>query len=327
MDKTALTTPFITPKTGYVCYHAQEAADLAKSICTHFAQVHKGVIFELLPTRWGRFGDGTENSEFGEIHKVENRHVLFIASFSSGEEKLRQLSGIYVLCRRHIKSLTVLLPFSPTATMERIDWSSEGVIATADVDAHFFSTMPAIRGGPIKLIIYDLHTLQNRFYFRDSALAKLVSAVPLLKLELEKLKDSTIAIAFPDEGAQKRFARYFGEIEPIVCGKVRTPGNQRIVTINDGDPKDKHVVIVDDLCQTGGTLVACRDALLAKGAKKVSAYCTHAIFPKESWKRFTEKDIFETFWITNTCPVMAASLHDKKPFKVIDITPHFASLL
>jgi len=274
--------------------------------------------------RWGKFADGTENSEFGQVHRAENRHVLFIASFSSADEKLRQLSAIYVICRRHIKSLTVLLPFSPSATMERIDTASEGVIATADVDAHFFSTMPPVRGGPIKLIIYDLHTLQNRFYFRDSSLVKLLSAVPLLKAELEKLQEP-YAIAFPDEGAQKRFASFFGNIEPIVCGKVRTPNNQRIVTINDGNPKDKHVIIIDDLCQTGGTLVSCRDALFAKGARKVSAYCTHAIFPKESWKRFTEKeDIFETFWITNSCPLMAQTLHNKKPFKIIDITEHFA---
>jgi len=314
----------ITPKTGYVVYCAQEAVDLGKSIGQKFRELHPNKEFEILPMRWGRWPDGTENSEFTDIVKVENRHVLFVATFSSGEEKLRQLSAIYVLCRRHIKSLTVFLPFSPSGTMERIDSSSEGVIATADVDAHFFSTMPAVRGGPIKLIIYDLHTLHNRFYFRDSTLAKLVSAVPLLKLELEKVKEP-YAIAFPDEGAQKRFSKFFGNVDPIVCGKVRTPDNHRIVTVNDGDPKDKHVIIIDDLCQTGGTLVACRDALIAKGARKVSAYCTHAIFPQESWKRFVDKDTFETFWITNTCPTTANTLRDKKPFKLIDISEHFAT--
>ena len=79
--------------------------------------------------------------------------MIFFASFSSNEEKLRQLSAVYVLTRRHIKTLTVILPFSPTATMERLDAGGEGVIATADVDAHFFSTMPKIRGGPIKLLM------------------------------------------------------------------------------------------------------------------------------------------------------------------------------
>jgi len=317
------TNEYVTPTTGYVVYHAQEAEELAKRIGVHFLKLHKNSKYEILPLRWGKFPDGTENSELLQVHKVENRHVLFIATFSSPDEKLRQLSAIYVLCRRHIKSLTVLLPFSPSATMERID-AQEGVIATADVDAHFFSTMPSVRGGPIKLVIYDLHTLQNRFYFRDSTLAKLVSAVPLLKNELAKLTEP-FTIAFPDEGALKRFGRFFENVEPIVCGKVRTPDNQRIVTINDGNPSGKHVVIVDDLCQTGGTLIACRDVLFAKGARKVSAYCTHAIFPKESWKRFTEKDVFETFWITNTYPVVAQELSGKKPFKVIDITEHFAS--
>lgn len=113
----------------------------------------------------------------------------------------------------------------------------------------------------------------------------------------------------------------------IVCGKVRTPDNKRIVTISDGDPKDKYVVILDDLIQTGGTMIACRDALMAHGATAVSAFGVHAIFPQEAWKKFLGKGVFDKFWITDTCPKMANFLKDKEPFTVISVASDIAKYL
>jgi hypothetical protein len=239
---------------------------IAARVTDLFKQKHSNVPFEWLKMRWDVFPDGTENSEFFDIEKTEGRHVLFLASFSSPTEKLRQLSAIYVLTRRFAKSLTVLLPFSPSATMERIDGKSEGcitrylptyssgVIATADVDAHFFSSMPQVGSGPIKVIIYDLHTLHNRFYFHNTSLAKMTTAVPLIKVgrflhnfSLLKAAMATagddINIAFPDEGACKRFAKFFPEFtDPVVCGKVRLEDDKRVIKITDGVAKGKHCV-------------------------------------------------------------------------------------
>jgi len=273
-----------------------------------------------------------KNSEFYEISKVDRRHTIFLCSFSTPKEQLRQYRGVYVLCRRTIKSLTLLLPFSPSATMERIDSKSEGVIATADTDAHFFNTLPGSFGGGIKLIIYDLHTLHNRFYFNNSIIPYLTSAQGILQNELAKHKDKKYNIAFPDEGAYKRFAKFFSDYpDPVVCGKTRVEEdpNKRIVKIIEGDVKGRHCVIVDDLVRSGGTLIECQKGLISAGATKVSAFCTHAIFPNQSWKKFTEKneDVFENFWVTNTNPLIAKELVGKKPFVVLDISQHFSSLL
>jgi len=301
--------------------------EIADRVAAAFHNQHPNIPFEVLKMRWGVFPDGTENSEFFDIERVDGRNVVFLASFSSSTEKLRQLSAIYVLCRRFVATLTVLLPFSPAATMERIDQKSEGVIATADVDAHFFSSLPRIAGGPVKLVVYDLHTLHNRFYFHDSTLVKMTSAVPLIKAAMAQAGPD-INIAFPDEGASKRFAKFFPEYpDPVVCGKVRLEDDKREIKITDGIAKGKHCVIIDDLARSGGTLITCQQVLLAAGAAKVSAFCTHAVFPQDSWKKFTENDYLETFWITNTNPTMAKNLEGKKPFVVLDISDHFASLL
>lgn len=59
-----------------------------------------------------------------------------------------------------------------------------------------------------------------------------------------------VAIAFPDEGAWKRFGKDLKGFEQVVCSKVRD-GDSRKVTIKEGDCKGKHVFIVDDLVRTG----------------------------------------------------------------------------
>lgn len=82
-------------------------------------------------------------------------------------------------------------------------------------------------------------------------MASLQTAIPLLK---EKIRESGInCVAFPDDGAAKRFSAMFQDLdflEIIVCGKTRGEGDERNVVIQDGDASGKHIVIVDDLVQT-----------------------------------------------------------------------------
>jgi len=197
--------------------------------------------------------------------------------------------------------------------------------------ARILSAVPLTQTGPAKLLIYDIHTLQNRFYFGDNVIPLLVTAVPLLLKRLEEKfseeERKNIAIAYPDEGASKRFGKDLHYYQ-IICTKVRD-GNKRIVSIKEGDPTGKHVIIIDDLVQTGGTLIECKNALLKANAKEVSAYVTHAFFPKQSWKNFTEvkppEKPFSYFFTTNSCPSMAATLEGKKPFEIIHLDESIAN--
>jgi phosphoribosylpyrophosphate synthetase len=142
---------------------------------------------------------------------------------------------------------------------------------------------------------------------------------------------ANVTIAFPDDGAYKRFhgkLDAFGE--PVVCTK-RREGNKRKVVINDGEPAGRHVVIVDDLVQTGGTLLECAKALRDAGADKVSAYVTHAVFPHDSWTKFVgtagSLPPLEHFFITNSIPITSSKLRGVAPFEVLSIAPVIGDIL
>ena len=82
--------------------------------------------------------------------------------------------------------------------------------------------------------------------------------------------------------------------------------DKRIVKIQEGDPAGLHVLIVDDLVRSGGTLFESAKVLKDAGATAVSVFVAHAAFPQSAWKRFArggDRDIFERFWTTNRCVV------------------------
>uniref|UniRef100_A0A6N2NHE1 ribose-phosphate diphosphokinase n=1 Tax=Salix viminalis TaxID=40686 RepID=A0A6N2NHE1_SALVM len=286
---------------------------------------------ELRSISWRTFDDGFPNLFIPNANGIRGQHVAFLASFSSPKVIFEQLSIIYALPKLFISSFTLVLPFFPTGTSERME--DEGDVATAFTLARILSNIPASRGGPTSLVTFDIHALQERFYFGDNILPCFESGIPLLKNRLQELPDSdNIAIAFPDDGAWKRFHKQLQHFPTIICAKVRE-GDQRIVRIKEGNPQGRHVVIVDDLVQSGGTLVECQKILVNHGAAKISAYVTHGIFPNRSWERFEYDDGGDPgagltyFWITDSCPLTVKEVMNKRPFEVLSLADSIAAAL
>lgn len=306
-----------------VClFYCSETEDLARRIAAESDTI------ELKSINWGTFADGFPNLFIHNAHGIRSQHVAFLASFSSPAVIFEQLSIIYALPRMFVSSFTLVLPFFPTGTFERME--DEGDIATAFTLARILSNIPISRGGPTSLVIFDIHALQERFYFGDNVLPCFESGIPLLKHRLHQLADSTnISIAFPDEGAWKRFHNHLQHFPTIICTKVRE-GDKRIVRLKEGEAGGRHVVIVDDLVQSGGTLIECQKVLLAHGAAKVSAYATHGVFPNRSWEKFLYKDGqqgFSYFWITDSCPLTVKDVISRAPFEVLSLAGSIAAAL
>jgi ribose-phosphate pyrophosphokinase len=311
-----------------VLFYAPEMEDLAKKIA---AEDVGGSSVELGDIDWRKFPDGFPDLFVNDAYGVRDRHVAFLASFHSPEVIFEQISIIYSLPKMFVASFTLILPFFPTGTSERVE--REGEIATAVTLARILSNIPPSRGGPCSTLIFDIHALQERFYFGDNILPCFESGIPLLLNRLAECPDAdNIVIAYPDEGAWKRFHGFFKGMEEVVCTKVRD-GSKRQVKLKEGEPAGRHVVVVDDLVQSGGTLIECQKLLSRLGAVKVSAYVTHGVFPGESWKRFTVSSGgaggqgFTKFFLTDSCPQTAEAVEGIEPFEILSLSRPIAEAL
>ena len=95
-------------------------------------------------------------------------------------------------------------------------------MATAATMARILSAVPQCITGPSTVVIYDIHALQEQFYFSDNVLIQLESASELLQKRMRALPDyDRISIVFPDDGAAKRFKKNFPSFPFITCLKVR----------------------------------------------------------------------------------------------------------
>ena len=342
-------------------YYSSECAGLAREV----ERLAEGKV-ELCEVEWRRFADGWPNLQIQLSNEMKWFHVGFLASFHSPEVFFEQYAVASYLPKLLPKSFKLLLPFFPVGTMERV--TRPGEIATASTMARLFSTIPSSAKGPAQISVIDLHALQTQFYFRDSVLVRLTTAIPLLLQRLRKHRDfDWLNIAFPDDGASKRFGDQFADLfpHPVVCQKVRD-GARRVVSIKEGEVDGKHVVIVDDLVQSGGTLIECAKQLRKQGARKVSAYVTHVVFPKGEEVRFVSskrrsdetkngdeeerkaeadadgaarkvaaggggeeaQGLFDTFWCTDSNPIVADRVRALgAPFEVLTLAPMLVDIL
>lgn len=292
-----------------------QMAAMAEGIAAGRPDVRRGEI------QWASFDDGFPRIVIDRIDWIRNHDVAFLASFDTPGDIFHQLSAIYEIPRYAVKSFKVVLPYYPTGTMERVD--RDGQVATAATLAKMLSNIPMSLSGPAQIIIFDIHALQERFYFSDQVIPRLESGVFLVREKLSQLE--LPAVAFPDEGAWKRFGRWFDGYPLIVCHEMRA-GRQRRIRVREGHPENHHVVIVDDLAMSGGTLLECRRALKDGGARAVSAYVTHAVFPQEAWRQFLDAG-FHRFWVTDSVPRQARRLEGQPPFEVLSLARSIGALL
>ena len=273
------------------------------------------------PLSWSSFSDGFPRLELLDPEALRNQDIVFLSSMEQPGDIFFQLSLAYDIPRYAIRSLTMVLPYFPTGTMERMD--RDGQVATAATLAKMISAIPLTMSGPAQVIIFDIHALQERFYFSDRVIPRLESAVPLLRRRLAGMKD--VSIAFPDEGAWKRFGRYFADYPQVVCFKVRE-GSARHVRIKEGDPDKRNMVVVDDLVMSGNTLLECRHVLDRAGAQSVSAFVTHGVFPNRSWKHFPDSGMHR-FWCTDSCPGGIAEARLNPLFEILSLDELLAALV
>jgi phosphoribosylpyrophosphate synthetase len=265
--------------------------------------------------KWDVFSDGSPNNSFENPKAIKSSNVFFIADFEDTNKAFNRLGPIYALPHYGAKSLTVFIPYFPTATMERV--GEPGQIATAKTLMRMLNAIPHCHGsGPARIIIYDIHSLAVQHFHNDGIIIELQSAIPYflkhLTTDAWPKNPKKYVFAFPDDGARKRFHTFFPD-PCIIC----TKDENRKVTIKEGHEfvDGNHVIIIDDMVRNGDTLLNCGKEIKHYGASTVSAYVTHGVFPEESWKKFysinSGKPKFKKFWFTDSCQVARSLEHQR----------------
>jgi len=275
-------------------------------------KLSKKLNLEKLVIKFDKFPDSWPNYFIENVKEnVEQSEVIYIWDFSTPELVFENYTIIRWLLDYQVAKLNIIMPFFPVGTMERIDKKWE--VATAKYYADIFSNIPAWANWKSSIHIFDIHALSTRFFFDTFKInIDLHTAMNLIK---QKISQDYI-IAFPDEWAKKRFSSYFEWYEKILCSKVRI-WDERHVTIIEWNPENKNIIIIDDLIQSGGTLIETAKVLKKSWAKKVEAFATHWVFPNNSFEKLAKN--LDKLYTTNSIPKNTTNANSVENMEVLDI--------
>lgn len=254
---------------------------------------------------------GVERSTFanGEIYirfteSVRGADCFVIQSHSEpvNFHIMEQLIMIDALKRASAKRITAVVPFYGYARQDKKGRPREPISARMMGDLF-------IVAGADRIASVDLHTGQIQGFI-DAPFDSL-TAVPLLEEYLSGKIDGPITFVSPDSGGVKRATRFARHIEAEVAfvykrrrSDVR---NEVFAEWVVGDVEDRHCVIVDDIIDTAGTVVATAELLVKRGALSVMVLATHGVLAGPAVERLERAPISEIV-ITNTLPATKDAL-------------------
>jgi ribose-phosphate pyrophosphokinase len=233
---------------------------------------------------------------------------------------MEQLIMVDALKRASAKRITVIAPFYGYARQDKKHRGREPI--SARLMADLFKA-----AGADRLITVDLHTSQIQGFF-DGPVDHLF-ALPLLADHIAARVDlDRITVVSPDAG-RVRVAEKWTDIlgAPLaIIHKRRDPDTPNEVRVFEvvGDVRDRVCIVVDDMIDTGGTIVKAADTLFDNGAAEVIVAATHGILSEPAAQRLQESRISEVV-VTNTLPIPPDRQFEK--LTILSIAPLLAQAI
>jgi ribose-phosphate pyrophosphokinase len=233
---------------------------------------------------------------------------------------MEQLVMIDALERASAKRITAVIPFLAYARQDRKSRPREPI--TARLVSDLFVT-----AGADRLVSMDLHSQQIQGFV--SKPYDHLTALPVFIDYLRTHVDGPTVVVSPDTGRVKEASKYARAIDAGVAfiHKRRSVAEHGVVAALQvvGDVEGKHAVIVDDIIDTAGTVVAAAELLKERGALSVRAMATHGVLSDPASERLRDGPIEEVV-ITNTLPVPAGAA-DLASLRVLSIASILAAAL
>ena len=253
----------------------------------------------------GQFSDGEAAINIGEVVRGSDVFIIQSTCPPVNDNLMELLIMVDALKRASAGRITAVMPYFGYARQDRKAKARDPI--SAKLVANLITT-----AGADRVLTMDLHASQLQGFF-DIPVDHLLG-VPLLAEYFKERFDNTddVVVVSPDVGSVTRSRKFAERLDvPLAIVDKRRPKANVCEIMNViGDVRDKRVVLVDDLIDTGGTIINSVKALLEIGAKEVSACCTHAVLSGPAIERIQNSGMKELVTL-NTIPLSDEKKIDK----------------
>jgi ribose-phosphate pyrophosphokinase len=240
------------------------------------------------------FSDGENYAQIDENVRGADVFIVQPTCPPVNDTLMELLIMIDAFKRSSASRITAVMPYYGYARQDRKD--KPRVPITSKLVADLLQT-----AGADRVLTMDLHAPQIQGFFNIPV--DHLFAAPVIIRHLRSLERDDLTIVSPDAGGVERaraYAKRLGASLAII-DKRRTAKNQTEVLNIIGEVEGREVYIVDDIIDTAGTLIHTLEVLIEKGAKSVSASCTHAVLSGPAIERINNSKLRQVV-ITNTMP-------------------------
>ncbi len=260
------------------------------------------------------FSDGEFQPSFEET--VRGQDVFIVQStFAPADNLFELLLMIDAAKRASARKIIAVCPYFGFARQDRKD--KPRVAIGAKLVANML-----MAAGVDRIMTMDLHADQIQGFF-EVPVDHLYGSTIFMP-EMERLNTGNLILAAPDAGGAKRANSYAKRLDTglAICHKQRKRPNEIAEMTVIGDVSGKDVILVDDMCDTAGTLTTAADLFIAKGALSVRAFCTHAVLSGPAYERIENSNLTELI-VTDTIPLKRQS--DK--IRVVSVAELFGDVI
>lgn len=267
-------------------------------------EISKASGVELSTVEVVKFADGEISVNIEESVRGNDVFVVQSTSSPANEHLMELLILADALKRASAKTLSVIMPYYGYSRQDRKSKSRQPI--TAKLVADILQV-----AGIDRIVAIDLHAAQVQGFF-DIPIDNFPAAPLLANYFCHTKKLKNVVVVSPDHGGvtrARKFARFF-DAPLAIIDKRRPEPNKAIVQNIIGDVDGKIAIMIDDIIDTGGTLIAGAEALLERGATKVYAAATHPVFSSGALDRL-QNSILEEVVVTNTIKIDKQEHHTK----------------
>ena len=267
---------------------------LAKSISRRMS-MHRGTSLGLVDARVERFNDGEIFVEVFENVRGEDMFIIQPTSNPANDNLMELLIMADALRRSSASRITAVIPYFGYARQDR------RTKARTPISAKLVANM-LVEAGIERILTLDLHAAQIQGFFDipvDNLYASPIFALDIKEKFAGSLSD--VMVVSPDVGGVARareLAKRINAPLSIVDKRREKPGEVAEMTVI-GDVTGKKCIIVDDMCDTAGTLCKAAEVLLEHGATEVHAYISHGVMSGPAVERVTNS-VMKSLVITDS---------------------------